>query len=47
MKVGDKVMDNLTGETCTIIEVINDNSYIIDNDYFGGYRSEWGLEVKG
>ena len=47
MNIGDKVIDDLTGKECTILEIIKDG-VILDDNYFEGYRFDWEVtELMG
>ena len=42
MRVGDKVIDDLTGDICKIKELIK-GGVILDHKLFEGYRFDWEI----
>jgi hypothetical protein len=43
MKIGDRVMDDLTEEEHTIIEIIGNDGFKVDSEYLEGYRFGWEI----
>jgi len=45
MNVGDKVIDDLTGDKSVVLEILSMHGVRIDSDYFDGYRYDWEITV--
>jgi len=49
MKIGDRVIDDLTGKVSVILEEFTETNgnkgYRIDNDYLKGYRFPWEIDM--